>query len=53
MQLAPAQPVPAPSAHRDALEQLALITAPLKSGLLASWLMVLFNSKNIKWFQIN
>lgn len=53
MQLAPAQPVLAPSARRDALEQLALITALLTSGLLASCLMVLFNSKNIKWFQIN
>lgn len=52
-QLALAQLVPAPSVRRDALEQLALIMAPLTSGLLASCLRVLFNSKNIKWFQIN
>lgn len=54
MQLAPRQLVLAPSARWDALKQLALITALLMSGLLASWLMLLFNSKkNIKWFQIN
>lgn len=47
MQLAPRQLVLAPSARWDALKQLALITALLMSGLLASWLMLLFNSKKI------